>query len=278
MKLSNIRLQEIIFASLFIVPLSASVTQVSVKDIENNQQDFINSYLKENQKKKRVTSGSSTRIEVGYSDSSQYKRRYIRGQRLRDANRELDKLREENKKLSIERERLELENEILQLSKSRKSKTKKKYKSSSKKYSTKKSHKTTKTTKRVKSKRYKRRYKRKKSYAKSRKIFIKVDSVSKRMKIYRGNKLLYNWKIRFKETLKTRKRYKRRGYSFMKSHKYNKKNKIYFKDGQATQKIRIVNGRSTLYSKIRLRQKYINRLNALIKRYGRRNVIIKIVR
>ena len=271
MKLYNIILQEIVFVSLFIAPLNGSVTQVSVQDIENNQQDFINSYLRENQKKVVKKSKTTAKIEVGYNDTTKYKKRYIRGQRLRDANRELDKLREENQKLSIERERLELENEILQLNKASKSKSKKRYKSSSKR-------KTTKTVKRAKTKRYKRRYKKKRSYKKSRKIFIKVDSVSKRMRIYRGNKLLYNWKIRFKETLKKHKRYKRRGYSFIKSHRYNKKNKIYFKNGQATKKIRIVGGRSTLYSKIRLRQKYINRLNALIKRYGRRNVIIKIVR
>jgi hypothetical protein len=264
MKLYNIILQEIVFISLFIAPLTASVTQVSVKDIENNQQDFINSYLRENQKKNVDHSSGTTRIEVGYNDNSKYKRRYIRGQRLRDANRELDKLREENKKLSIERERLELENEILQLNKSTKSKSKK----YSKKY-------TPKVIKKRKVRKSKRRHKKK--HYKSRKIFIKVDSVSRRMRIYRGNKLLYNWKIRFKETLKKRKRYKRGGYSYRKSHRYTKKNKIYFKNGQATKSITTTN-RATLYSKIRLRQKYINKLNKLIKRYGRRNVIIKIVR
>jgi len=270
MRLYNIILQEIFLISLFISPLNSSITKVSAKDIETNQQDFINNYLKESEKKRVERAKSTPNIEVGYSNTSKYKRRYIRGQRLRDAKRELEKLREENQRLSIERERLELENEILQMgkksTKGKKKRVIKTFKPKVKRYSS--------TKKSYKKKRHKYKKRHKKSRRnRSRKIFIKVDSVSKRMRVYRGSRLIYNWKIRFRETLKRHKKYKR-GYSY---NKPPRKHKIYFKNGQATRSIRTTS-QKTLYSKIRLRKKYITRLNNLIKKYGRRNVIIKITR
>jgi len=262
MKLLKILLLDIILISTLLTSLNARISEVAINTMENGQQDFINNYLKENQKKQEAINKSRSTIEVGYRDTSKTKSRYIRGQRLRDINKELEKLRIENERLSIERERLELENDILS-SKSKSYKSKKRT--------------VKRKTHRVKThKKSKRKYKKKRKY-RSRKIFIKVYTRSRRMKIYRGNRLLYSWKISFKESLKKPKKYKRRRYKNQYIYKYNKKNKIYFKNGQASKNFKIYNTR-TLYSKIRLRRKYVNRLNKLIKQYGRRNVIIKIIR
>jgi len=262
MKLLKILLLDIILISTLLTSLNARISEVAINTMENGQQDFINNYLKENQKKQEAINKSRNTIEVGYRDTSKTKSRYIRGQRLRDINKELEKLRIENERLSIERERLELENDILS-SKSKSYKSKKRT--------------VKRKTHRVKThKKSKRKYKKKKKY-KSRKIFIKVYTRSRRMKIYRGNRLLYSWKISFKESLKKPKKYKRRTHNNQYIYKYNKKNKIYFKNGQASKNFKIYNTR-TLYSKIRLRRKYVNRLNKLIKQHGRRNVIIKIIR
>jgi len=260
MRLFNILLRKIILISIFLSSLNSSISKVSIDNMESGQQNFINNYLRESQKKKEAINRSKNKIEVGYRDTSKSKSRYIRGQRLREVNKELEELR-------IENERLELENDIL-LSKNYKAKkiTKSKRRAVKRK------------THRVKkSKKSKRKYSKKKKY-KSRKIFIKVNSRSKRMRIYRGNRLLYNWKISFKETLKKPKKYKRRTHNNSNYlYKYNKKDKIYFKNGRASKNFKIYN-KKTLYSKIRLRRRYVNRLNKLIKQYGRRNVIIKIIR
>jgi len=259
MGLLKILLQEIILISSLINSLNATITKVSIDNLENGQQDFINNYLQESQKKRASSTQNKHHIEVGYSDTSKTNNRYIRGKRLQDINRELDELRMEN-------ERLELENDRLS-SNSSKSKKTRKIKKVKKHYIKRKSH-------RVKKKRY---YKKKK-YAKSRKILIKVYTRLRRMRIYRGNRLLYNWKISFRETLKKPRKYKRRthnNYNYI--YRYNKKNKIYFKNGRASKNFKIYNNK-TLYSKIRLRRKYVNRLNKLIKQYGRGNVIIKIIR
>ncbi|SFV50687.1 hypothetical protein MNB_SV-9-307 [hydrothermal vent metagenome] len=264
MKLLKILLLEIILISILLTSLNARISKMAINTMENGQQDFINNYLKENQKKQEAINKSRSTIEVGYRNTTKTKSRYIRGQRLRDINKELEKLRIENERLSIERERLELENDILS-SKSKSSKSKKRTVK----------RKTHRVKRYKKSKRKYGKYKKKKY--RSRKIFIKVYTRSRRMKIYRGNRLLYSWKISFKETLKKPKKYKRRRYKNQYIYKYNKKNKIYFKNGQASKNFKIYNTR-TLYSKIRLRRKYVNRLNKLIKQYGRRNVIIKIIR
>jgi uncharacterized protein YgbK (DUF1537 family) len=239
--------------------LYGQTTQKNIREIESSQQDFINNYLKEKQKQRVRRGEIDATIEVSYEGKNR-KRQYKRGHRLNSTTKELEDIRLENQRLKVTAERLKLENQLLKSAKKTKQTSKnRRYKRA-----------TTATTK--KSKKSKKRYRRK--------IYIKVDTVLKKMRIYRGSKLLYNWPIIMRESTvnrhkdyKTPQSYRKDSYtqSFLRA---QKKRPIYFnnvKDSKEKKK-------NTLYSTIKLRQKHINILNDLMKKYGKRNVIIKMIR
>ncbi len=243
--------------------LYGQTTQKYMKEIESSQQDFINNYLKEKQKQRVRRGEVDATIEVSYEGRSR-KKQYKRGHRLNSTTQELEDIRLENQRLRVTAERLKLENQLLKSDKNRKETSK------SKKYK-----RTTTTIKKPKSKKSKKSKKRYRS-----KIYVKVDTILKKMRIYRGSKLLYNWPIIMREsTVNRHKEYKNpqsyRKDSYTQSFlRAQKKKPIYFnnvKDSKEKKK-------NTLYSTIKLRQKHINILNDLMKKYGKRNVIIKMIR
>ncbi len=262
----------LLYFLLFITIVYADATQTSMKQIDNSQQDFINNYLKEKQKQRVRRGETSATIEVSY-ESKNKKKQYKRGQRLHNATRELEDVKLENQRLRVESERLELENQTLQERQKKSSKVQKSYKKPSKKTKT-------------KTKKYKRetaKYTKQKTYQKKKyrsKIYVKVDTLLKKMRIYRGSKLLYDWPIIMRESSVN----KHSNYKGVESYRNNnytqsylrsqKKKPIYFNNVKDSKEKKA----NTLYSRIKLRQKHINILNDLMKKYGKSNVIIKMIR
>jgi len=262
MQISKILLLYLFFTMSIV---HADRTQTTMKEIENSQQDFINNYLKEKQKQRVRRGETSATIEVSYEAKSR-KKQYKRGQRLHNATQELEDVKLENQRLRIEAERLALENKMLQ-EKRQKSKV-------------------TPPKSKVKSRKYKRetsKFSKKKSTPKKKyrtKIYVKVDTVLKKMRIYRGSKLLHNWPIIMREsTINKHSKYKgvesSRNDNYTQSYlRAQKKKPIYFNNVKDSKEKKA----NTLYSRIKLRQKHINILNDLMKKYGKRNVIIKMIR
>ncbi len=263
MKIAQILL---LYLLLFITILYADSTQTSIKQIENSQQDFINNYLKEKQKQRVRRGETSATIEVSYEGKNK-KKQYKRGQRLHNATQELEDVKLENQRLRLKAERLALENQTLQERQKKSSKVKK-------------------STTKPKSKRYKRETRKKskpKTYSKKKyrsKIYVKVDTVLRKMRIYKGSKLLYDWPIIMREST-VNKHSKYKGVESYRNNNYTqsylraqKKKPIYFNNVKDSKEKKA----NTLYSRIKLRQKHINILNDLMKKYGKSNVIIKMIR
>ena len=285
------KLSKLVGLLLFIsttISLQAYSTQTEMRKVELKEQDFINQYLKENKKAK--TQKNPT-IEVTYLPTTKKTKKYRRGQRLRETTQELEELQRINQRLLIERERLKLENQLLQEEKAR--------------YSNQKVTTTYKSNENiieepqeesvvVQKKRTRREYKRttesflkQKKVYKSRsttKIYVNVDTVLKKMRVYRGSQLIYDWSIMIRESYKPIKKY--RGIqshrktnptqSYLRS---QRKNPIFFHNGRVSNRIDHAKTKSnTVFSTVKLRQKHINKLNDLMRQYGKSNVIIKMLR
>ena len=288
------KLSKLVILLLFISSTSilyAYSTQTEMRKIELKEQDFINQYLKENKKSKKSKNQKNTTIEVTYLPTSKQTKKYKRGQRLRETTEELEKLQRINQRLLIERERLRLENQLLQAEKTRnknqkvtaqhivkdnfieepivediivpKKKTRREYKRT--------------TESLIKSKRV---YRTKKTT----KIYVNVDTVLKKMRVYRGSQLIYDWPIIMRESYSPLKKY-RGSQSYRKTNptksylRLQKKNPIYFHNGKVSKRIeKNSTNPNTIFSTVKLRQKHINRLNDLMRQYGKSNVLIKMLR
>lgn len=119
----------------------------------------------------------------------------------------------------------------------------------------------------------------------SNKLVAKIDISQQRMRVYRGNKLLYNWKVSTgKRGFRTPTgNYKPKTMEKMHySRKYNNAPmpySVFFRGGYAVHGTRSVKrlGRPASHGCVRLRTSNAKKFYSLIRKAGKRNTSIKIV-
>ena len=119
----------------------------------------------------------------------------------------------------------------------------------------------------------------------SNKVVAKIDISQQRMRVYRGNKLIYNWKVSTgkKGHNTPTGHYKPKSMEKMHySRKYNNAPmpySVFFRGGYAVHGTRSVSrlGRRASHGCVRLRTSNAKKLYSLIRKVGRHNSSIKIV-